>query len=60
MPRREVEINGEHYRLLLEAAQRNGLSLEEECRRRLEAGLRRSSYMEALLAELRAAEEPPR
>ena len=59
MPRREVEINAEHFRLLLEAAQINGLSLEE-CRRRLEAGLRRSSYMEALLAELRAAEEPPR
>jgi hypothetical protein len=55
-----VEIDAEHYRLLQEAAQRSGLSLEEECRRRLEAGLRRSPYMEALLAELRAAEEPPR
>jgi hypothetical protein len=60
MPMLEVEIDAELYRLLLEAAQRSGLSLEEECRRHLEARLRRSPYMEALLAELRAADEPPR
>ncbi|MCY1546760.1 hypothetical protein D9M68_827750 [compost metagenome] len=60
LPRLEVEIDGEHYRLLLEAAQRSGLPLEEECRRSLEAGLRRSSYMEARLAELRAADQPTR
>jgi len=30
------------------------MSLEDECMRRLEGGIRRSRYMEALLAELRA------
>ena len=48
------------YRLLVQAARSNGLSLEDECLRRLEGGVRRSRYMEALLAELRADDEQRR
>jgi hypothetical protein len=36
------------------------LSLEDECVRRLEGGVRRSHYMEALLADLRADDEQRR
>jgi hypothetical protein len=54
MPRLTLEIEANLYRLLQQAARGNQLSLEDECRRRLEGGVRRSRYMEALLAELRA------
>lgn len=54
MPRLILEIDGDLYRLLQQAARTNQLSLEDECLRRLEGGVRRSRYMEALLAELRA------
>lgn len=53
MPRLIVELETDLYRMLQEAARINQLSLQEECVRRLEGG-RRSRYMEALLAELRA------
>lgn len=54
MPRLIVELDTDLYRILQEAARINQLSLQEECVRRLEGGGRRSRYMEALLAELRA------
>ena len=54
MPRQIVELETDLYRMLQEAARINQLSLQEECVRRLEGGGRRSRYMEALLAELRA------
>ncbi len=54
MPKLIVELEMDLYRMLEEAARVNRLSLEEECLRRLEGGGRRSRYMEALLAELRA------
>ncbi|MFV3385046.1 hypothetical protein ACNFCJ_06255 [Pseudomonas sp. NY15364] len=54
MPRLIVEFDTDLYRMLQEAARINQLSLQEECVRRLEGGRRRSRYMEALLAELRA------
>ena len=54
MPRLIVELETDLYRMLQEAARINQLSLQEECVRRLEGGGRRSRYVEALLAELRA------
>ena len=54
MPKLILEIETDLYRMLQQAARTNQLSLEDECRRRLEGGVRRSRYMEALLAELRA------
>lgn len=56
MPKLILEIETDLYRTLQEAARTNQLSLEDECLRRLEGGVRRSRYMEALLAELRADE----
>ncbi|CAM3739207.1 MULTISPECIES: hypothetical protein [Pseudomonadaceae] len=56
MPKLILEIETDLYRTLQEAARTNQLSLEDECLRRLEGGVRRSRYMEALLAELRAAD----
>ena len=56
MPKLILEIETDLYRMLQEAARTNQLSLEDECLRRLEGGVRRSRYMEALLAELRADE----
>ncbi|MGE7959100.1 hypothetical protein ACQKQA_21400 [Pseudomonas sp. NPDC089530] len=55
-----LEIDVQLYRLLQAAAEANHLSLEEECRRRLEGGERRSSYLQALLAELRADDQQRR
>lgn len=54
MPKLILEINLELYHLLQHAASSNRMSLEDECLRRLKGGGRRSRYMEALLAELRA------
>ena len=54
MPRLTLEINTELYRMLQQAARTNHMSIEDEGLRRLEGGARRSRYMEALLAELRA------
>lgn len=60
MPKLTLEIELELYRLLQEAARSNQLSVEDECLRRLEGGTRRSHYMEALLADLRADNEQRR
>ncbi|MGQ7956978.1 hypothetical protein ACUTAF_04535 [Pseudomonas sp. SP16.1] len=54
MPKLILEIDLELYHLLQQAARTNRRTLEGECLRRLEGGARRSRYMEALLAELRA------
>lgn len=60
MPKLTLELELELYRLLQQAARSNRLSVEEECLRRLEGGTRRSHYMEALLADLRADDEQRR
>lgn len=60
MYRMSLEIDQELYRVLQNAAQLNHLTLEQECVRRLEGGERRSRYMQALLAELRADDEQRR
>ena len=60
MPKLTLELDLELCRLLVQAARTNGLSLQDECLRRLEGGVRRSRYMEALLAELRADEAQKR
>lgn len=57
MNRIVLEVDEPLYQLLQSAAQANHLTLEEECRRRLEGGERRSSYLQALLAELRADDQ---
>jgi hypothetical protein len=51
-----LEIDVGLYRLLEQAAQASDLSVEEECRRRLEGGERRSHYLQAVIANLRADE----
>ncbi|PQP06015.1 MULTISPECIES: hypothetical protein [Pseudomonas] len=60
MPRVTLEIDAQLYRLLKASAETHHLSLEEECCRRLEGGERRSRYLQALLAELRAEDEQRR
>ncbi len=60
MPKLTLDVELELYRLLQQAARSNQLSLEDECVRRLEGGVRRSHYMEALLADLRADDEQRR
>ena len=54
MPSLILQVEAELYDMLQQATRTNQLSLEDECLRRLEGGVRRSRYMEALLAELRA------
>lgn len=56
----EIEIDTQLYRLLKSSAETNHLSLEEECCRRLEGAERRSRYLQALVAELRAEDEQRR
>ena len=60
MPKLTLELDLQLYRLLVQAARINNLTLEEECLRRLEGGVRRASYMQALLDELRADGEQQR
>ncbi len=60
MHRVSLELDDQLYRLLQSAAQVSNLSVEEECLRRLEGGDRRSRYLLALVAELRADEEQRR
>ncbi|WP_010451271.1 hypothetical protein [Pseudomonas asplenii] len=55
-----LEVENELYQLLQIAAQLNQLSLEDECLRRLDGGQRRSRYLQALVAELRADDEQRR
>ena len=56
----EIEIDTQLYRLLKSSAEINHLSLEEECCRRLMGAERRSRYLQALVAELRAEDEQRR
>lgn len=60
MPMLNIEVDLDLYRLLLQTARTNGLSLQDECLRRLDGGGRRSRYLEALLAELGTDDEPQR
>ncbi|MHC6226955.1 hypothetical protein ACYU03_19665 [Pseudomonas sp. X10] len=60
MHRLVLEVDRQLLQLLERAARANNLSLEAECRRRLEGGERHSRYLQALLAELRADEEQRR
>lgn len=60
MPKVILELDANLYVLLNSAARANRLSLEEECLRRLEGADRRSRYVQALVAELRADEEQQR
>lgn len=60
MPRVILELDANLYVVLKSAARANKLSLEEECLRRLEGAERRSRYVQALVAELRADEEQQR
>lgn len=54
MQRISLELDSDTMVLLSRAARANNVSLEEECLRRLNGAERRSSYMQALVAELRA------
>jgi hypothetical protein len=60
MPKLTLDVDVELYRLLQQAARTNQLGLQDECIRRLEGGVRRSRYVDALLAELRADEQQRR
>ncbi|SDG92100.1 hypothetical protein SAMN05216603_104261 [Pseudomonas benzenivorans] len=60
MPKLTLDVDLELYRLLQQAARTNQLSLQDECVRRLEGGVRRSRYVDALLAELRADDQQRR
>lgn len=51
-----LEVDARLYGLLKQAAQANALSIEEECLRRLDGGERRSRYVLAVVADLRADE----
>ena len=44
MPKLTLELDLQLYRLLVQAARINNLTLEEECLRRLEGGVRRASW----------------
>jgi hypothetical protein len=55
-----LEIDAQLYRMLKASAETNQVSLEEECCRRLAGGERRSRYLQALVAELRAEDEQRR
>lgn len=58
MPKLTLEVDLDLYRMLQQAARSNATSLEEECQRRLEGGVRRSRHIETLLAEMQAGSEP--
>lgn len=55
-----LELDPRLYQLLLQAARADHLTLEEECLQRLEGTQRRSRYIQALIAELRADDEQKR
>ncbi|MBU2294357.1 hypothetical protein [Pseudomonas sp. NPDC079086] len=57
MPKLTLDLDVDLYRLLQQAARNNQISLEEECLQRLDGAARRSRYMHALLADLRADDE---
>jgi hypothetical protein len=56
----KLEVDQQVYGLLIEAARSNHTTLEQECLRRLAPVGRRSCYMQALLAEMRAEDQQRR
>ncbi len=54
MQRISLEVDSELLGMLRRSALANNVTLEEECLRRLDGTQRRSRYMQALVAELRA------
>jgi len=60
MHRLVIEVDRQLYQQLENAAQAHHVSLEVECRRRLAALECQSRYVQAVLAEMRAEEEPQR
>ncbi|EIK97874.1 hypothetical protein PMM47T1_05159 [Pseudomonas sp. M47T1] len=54
MKRISLELDSDLLRMLSQAAQANNVTLEEECLQRLDGAQRRSRYVQALVAELRA------
>ena len=56
----KLEVDLDTYRLLAEAARHNRLTLEQECIERLRHDRKRSYYLQALVAELRADEQQRR
>lgn len=55
-----LEIDQDLYRSLTEAARSRHSTLEQECLRRLSQNGRRSYYLQALVAELRAEDQQRR
>ena len=55
-----LEIDAQLCQTLKAADEDHQVSFEEECRRRLESREQRSPYFQALVAELRAAQEQRR
>ncbi|WP_296178598.1 hypothetical protein [Pseudomonas sp. UBA1879] len=55
-----LEVDQDLYRRLNEAARRSHSTLEQECIRRLSQNGRRSYYLQALVAELRAEDQQRR
>jgi hypothetical protein len=55
-----LEVDQDLYRSLTEAARISHSTLEQECVRRLSQNGRRSWYLQALIAELRAADQQRR
>ncbi|WDY56873.1 hypothetical protein [Pseudomonas sp. PSKL.D1] len=60
MHRLVIEVDRQLYQQLENAAQDHHVTLEVECRRRLAALECQSRHLQALLAEMRAEEEPRR
>ncbi|MFJ4064785.1 hypothetical protein ACIPW4_05765 [Pseudomonas sp. NPDC089996] len=60
MHRLVIEVDRQLYQQLEHAAQDHHVSLEVECRRRLAALECQSRHLQALLADMRADEEPQR
>ena len=56
----ELEVDQALYDALVQAARDNRLTLRQECQRRLCGEGRRSRYINALIAELRADDEQRR
>jgi hypothetical protein len=55
-----LEVDQELFRSLTEAARRDHSTLEQECVKRLKQNGRRSCYLQALVAELRADDQQRR
>ncbi|AGZ36640.1 hypothetical protein C4Q28_07450 [Pseudomonas sp. SWI6] len=60
MHRLVIEVDSQLYQQLESAAHDHHVSLETECRRRLATLECQSRYLQALLAEMRAEDEPQR